>query len=109
LPLSAFLVDAGLTLLRRVLRREAWWTPHTQHAYQGWARRRGHVAVTSAYVGWTALGLLLMGVAPAASLILIVSICLAWYTSAGMAWWKLQRMEAGAQGTGLMVRKKSGE
>ena len=47
--LSVFLVDAGLTLLRRLLRGERWWTPHTQHAYQVWARRSGHNRVTLAY------------------------------------------------------------
>ncbi len=50
LPLCAFLVDSTLTLARRIIRSEKWWTPHVQHAYQGWARRRGsHVPVTVAY------------------------------------------------------------
>ncbi len=44
-----FMVDAGLTLLRRLLRGERWWTPHTQHAYQAWARATGHGRVTLAY------------------------------------------------------------
>ena len=55
LPVSAFLVDATLTLAGRILRREQWWTPHVQHAYQAAARQvrtgqvvnpvdRGHIA-----------------------------------------------------------------
>jgi UDP-N-acetylmuramyl pentapeptide phosphotransferase/UDP-N-acetylglucosamine-1-phosphate transferase len=61
LPLSAFLIDAGLTLALRVLRRERWWTPHTGHAYQHWVRRCGrHGWVTSAYAGWTLLACLAM-------------------------------------------------
>lgn len=92
LPLSAFLLDAGLTLLGRVGRREAWWQPHTLHAYQGWVRRsRSHVRVTLAYGAWTALaiGLLawLRGTSPA---VMLLS-CLAWYTTGTGVWWMLQR------------------
>lgn len=55
LPLSAFLVDATLTLGMRILKRERWWTPHLQHAYQRWAARCGrHGPVTSAFAVWTA-------------------------------------------------------
>src|SRR5690606_2727313 len=48
-PLLPFLLDASLTLLSRMVRRERWWEPHTTHAYQAWARRRGHARVTVAY------------------------------------------------------------
>lgn len=55
LALSAFLVDAVLTLWARILRGERWWTPHLQHAYQRWAHRSGrHAPVTLAYALWTA-------------------------------------------------------
>lgn len=55
LPVSAFLVDSGLTLLRRLIRGERWWTAHAQHAYQRWASRAGtHAVVTVGYAGWTA-------------------------------------------------------
>ncbi len=50
LPICAFFVDTAFTLARRIIRREQWWAPHVQHAYQGWARRIGsHVPVTVAY------------------------------------------------------------
>jgi UDP-N-acetylmuramyl pentapeptide phosphotransferase/UDP-N-acetylglucosamine-1-phosphate transferase len=50
LPLSVFLVDASLTLMRRILRGEQWWSPHVQHAYQRWAKSVGsHVIVTCFY------------------------------------------------------------
>lgn len=56
LPLSAFLLDAGLTLFTRVLRGERWWTPHVEHAYQCWARCAGrHTLVTMGYAAWTLL------------------------------------------------------
>jgi UDP-N-acetylmuramyl pentapeptide phosphotransferase/UDP-N-acetylglucosamine-1-phosphate transferase len=64
LPLSAFLIDAALTLGRRVLHGERWWLPHTQHAYQRWARHCArHMLVTSAYAAWTAVMLLNLWVA----------------------------------------------
>jgi len=50
LPISVFMTDASLTLLRRVARGEPWWQAHVQHAYQRWARGAGaHVPVTLAY------------------------------------------------------------
>ena len=59
LPFSAFLIDASLTLLRRILRRERWWQAHSTHSYQLWARRLGsHVPVSLAYACWTAAGII---------------------------------------------------
>ena len=55
LPLMPFLVDTSLTLASRILRGERWWEPHVQHAYQYWARARGHMRVTLAYA-WMASG-----------------------------------------------------
>ncbi|MGY1424686.1 MraY family glycosyltransferase [Lysobacter sp. A289] len=94
LPLSAFLVDSGLTLLRRMLRGERWWTPHTQHAYQVWARRDGHVIVTVAYASWTAIAAIAVVVMFGASTIVLLCSCVAWYASAAFAWWLLQRIES---------------
>lgn len=93
LPLSAFLVDAGLTLLRRVLRGERWWTPHVQHAYQAWARQSGHVPVTLGYAAWTLAGLMLAWVCRNADMVFILSICIGWYTGAASIWWLLQRRD----------------
>jgi len=92
LPLSAFLVDAGLTLARRMVRGERWWLPHTQHAYQVWARRSGHAFVTSAYVAWTVLGTLAMVVVLRAgvSFTTLLVACAAWYAVTGVAWLGLQ-------------------
>jgi Fuc2NAc and GlcNAc transferase len=49
LLLAVFFVDATVTLLRRVVRRERWYAAHRDHAYQratrsGWS----HAQVTSA-------------------------------------------------------------
>ena len=61
LPVSAFVLDAGFTLLARMRAGERWWLPHTSHAYQRWARRLGrHGPVTKAYAAWTLVACLLM-------------------------------------------------
>lgn len=61
LPFGAFLIDAGLTLLSRIVRGERWWTPHVEHAYQRWARRAGsHVPVAIGYAAWTVAGCVAM-------------------------------------------------
>jgi UDP-N-acetylmuramyl pentapeptide phosphotransferase/UDP-N-acetylglucosamine-1-phosphate transferase len=33
-PVSPFLVDAGFTLLARIISGQRWMEPHTQHVYQ---------------------------------------------------------------------------
>jgi UDP-N-acetylmuramyl pentapeptide phosphotransferase/UDP-N-acetylglucosamine-1-phosphate transferase len=61
LPVSVFLIDAGFTLAMRMLRRERWWEPHVQHAYQSWSRRLGsHVPVTMAYAASSLFAVALM-------------------------------------------------
>jgi UDP-N-acetylmuramyl pentapeptide phosphotransferase/UDP-N-acetylglucosamine-1-phosphate transferase len=93
IPLSAFLVDATLTLARRVLRGERWWLPHTQHAYQAWTRRCGsHGRVTAAYATWTALTLLNMALAAIAHTSTVKMLALAaCYLVGAMTWMALQR------------------
>lgn len=48
--LGVFIVDATLTLLGRMHRREKWYASHRSHAYQVAALRWGHGAVTKAVV-----------------------------------------------------------
>jgi UDP-N-acetylmuramyl pentapeptide phosphotransferase/UDP-N-acetylglucosamine-1-phosphate transferase len=96
LPPSAFLVDAGLTLARRVLRGERWWQAHSQHAYQGWARRVGtHVPVTLAYAGWTIASIVLMAWLGSGvkDFVQVCAVILAWYTAAAGIWLLLQGKE----------------
>ena len=95
LPLSAFLVDAGLTLARRVTRGEPWWRPHVQHAYQRWARRGGsHVPVTLAYAAWTVAGGAMLFGARGEELVVMFALTVAWYIAGAGAWWMLQRKYA---------------
>ncbi|MCD9030297.1 lipopolysaccharide biosynthesis protein [Luteimonas sp. Y-2-2-4F] len=91
-PLGAFCVDASLTLLRRMLRGEAWWRPHVQHAYQAWARRIGHTRTTFAYAAWSvsgglvAIALYRLGF-PFRFMMLVI---VAWQVTGGLLWFVLQ-------------------
>lgn len=91
LPISAFLVDSGLTLLRRMLKGERWWTSHAQHAYQCWAAASGtHAVVTLVYAGWTAASwLLTWWLAPRTEGEMALW-CGLWFTMAVAAWAWLQ-------------------
>jgi Fuc2NAc and GlcNAc transferase len=53
---SAFVVDATLTLLVRMLRGARWYTPHREHLYQ-WLVRRGasHRKVALGYFAWNVI------------------------------------------------------
>lgn len=53
---SAFVTDASLTLLIRMLAGRRWYTAHREHLYQ-WIVRRGHTHAVSAawYLGWNLL------------------------------------------------------
>lgn len=94
MALSAFLLDAGLTLARRVVRSEQWWTPHTQHAYQVCARRWGHVRVTMSYCAWTVVSVLIARRIAPESWAVTGSVIAAWYISGAALWLWLQRAGA---------------
>ena len=92
LPLSAFLVDASLTLTARMLAGERWWQPHTSHLYQRWVRAgRSHVFVTAVYAVFSLVAIILAcflrGVAssPAAGGVAL------WLVSAALGWLHLRR------------------
>ncbi|MFC0677758.1 lipopolysaccharide biosynthesis protein [Lysobacter korlensis] len=93
--LSAFVLDAGLTLLRRVIRGERWWTPHTQHAYQSCARKWGHARVTISYCVWTAASALISLRAAVLAPQLMWIVIGAWYTAGALLWLMLQRATHG--------------
>jgi len=98
LPLSAFVIDAGLTLGRRMLRGERWWMAHAQHAYQACARKqRSHVAVTIGYGIWTVLAVLLAARLQSQPLFFMLACVLAWYMSGAFLWWWLQRSSADSE------------
>lgn len=91
LPLSAFLVDAGMTLASRVVRRERWWQPHVTHAFQHAARRHGHVAVSLGFAAWTALAVATAWTIRDMTFTSLIISLLPWYAVAAAAWWLLRR------------------
>ncbi len=93
LPLSAFLIDASLTLAVRVLGGQRWWLPHTEHAYQHWVRRiRNHGKVTLAYGAWTFTATACMLVtATAGRGFIMVALAVACLLG-GVAWASLRRV-----------------
>ena len=100
LPLSAFLIDASLTLARRAAAGQRWWLPHTEHAYQHWARRaRGHGRVTLAYAGWTLLACLGMLAGRTAAPTFIIPVLLVVGLAGGGAWAYLRRTSQGREDT----------
>ncbi|WP_184408141.1 lipopolysaccharide biosynthesis protein [Xanthomonas sp. 3075] len=83
LPLTAFLVDAGFTLLSRMLDRQRWWEPHAQHVYQRLARRlETHVPVTGVYFAFSVATVCLYVVIRHDAFLLQVLAAMVW--SAGM-------------------------
>jgi UDP-N-acetylmuramyl pentapeptide phosphotransferase/UDP-N-acetylglucosamine-1-phosphate transferase len=110
MAISAFLIDAALTLLRRILRGERWWAPHVQHAYQVCARRWGHVRVTVSYGIWTVISIFIAGVADAA-VDLTWAVIAAWYISGALLWLWLQhryRRSSGMDAAGTTARGHDG-
>lgn len=99
---SAFLVDSGLTLARRVLGRQRWYAPHRQHLYQWLVRVRwSHARTDAAYLAWN-----IVVVAPLAWLAFRWRghgwwFCLAAYAAAILAW------QAGKRACLMSVRKRS--
>jgi len=91
LPISAFLIDATLTLAGRILRGEQWWTPHVRHAYQAAARQVGHGRVTMGFLGWTVLASAIAVLARSQSDFFVTAIVAGWYTLGAVLWWQLQR------------------
>lgn len=106
---SAFVLDAGLTLLRRMLRGEPWWTPHVQHAYQVCARRWGHARVTFSYGAWTAASILMaraLGGLPAYMTWAVVAV---WYTGGALLWLWLQHRNDQCSPRDRFVMKGTGQ
>ena len=100
LPLSAFLIDAGLTLLLRMLARERWWEPHVQHVYQGWVRKLDeHASVTLAYAIFSLVTVILLLAAVRWSPIVMLCAALAWYVTGIMVWARLRKDVQLSKGT----------
>jgi UDP-N-acetylmuramyl pentapeptide phosphotransferase/UDP-N-acetylglucosamine-1-phosphate transferase len=78
---SAFLVDSGLTLARRILAGQRWYAPHRQHLYQWLVRVKwSHARTDVAYMIWN-----LAVVAPLAWLAASQPTQAGWYFAAAYA------------------------
>ena len=80
LVFSPFLVDAGLTLLRRLFRRERFWQAHRQHCYQrlirlGWSHRRTALLAYALMLAAAASAVLALRLDPAARVIVLAAWC----------------------------------
>lgn len=91
---SVFLLDAGLTLLARILRRQRVWRAHREHLYQRAISHGGsHVGVCAIYAAWTgitiALAVLLAGAGEGLQqvvLLAVVALGASIYVVAGRRW-----------------------
>ena len=91
MPLSAFLIDASLTLLSRIIRGERWWTPHVQHMYQRCVQAgHAHAIVTSGYAAWTLLSIIVALLVARASQPVTIGAVATWFFI-GSAIWLLLR------------------
>ncbi len=101
LLISAFGLDAGLTLLKRVAQGRAWWRAHREHLYQWLVRRgRSHARVTLVYAGWTGLAALAMlGTNNALEPAVLVAVC-AGILGLGGAIWCILRLRLRAEARG---------
>ena len=102
MPLSAFVIDATLTLAARMLRGERWWQPHVQHAYQHWARQTGrHAVVTTAYAGWTLVAIAIMLLTRTTDIAMMGAIIFAWYLAGLIVWVRLRQGHRGIARRGM--------
>ncbi|MFC4727502.1 MraY family glycosyltransferase [Coralloluteibacterium thermophilus] len=99
LAVSAFGLDAGLTLLKRILQRRTWWEGHREHLYQWMARRCArHWPVTRAYALWTATVCLLASYLVQLPFEWQLSVSVIVMTSGAAIWmWTRRRLRAGAR------------
>lgn len=92
LPVSAFAVDAGLTLATRMLRGRRWWRPHRDHLYQWLVRHRHrHAVVAGAYTVWTVLASAMAVLANAQAGAVRWAVTFAVLSSGALAWFGLRR------------------
>lgn len=85
--LAPFLVDASLTLMQRIWRRERWWQAHSQHVYQRLARAWGsHLKVNGVYLLLAGLGVLAGWALKFWQTTVTISFMLLWYIGMMTLW-----------------------
>ncbi|MEB1529358.1 MraY family glycosyltransferase [Xanthomonas sp. WHRI 7945] len=92
IPISAFAIDAGFTLLSRMLAGERWWQPHAQHVYQRWVHAgRSHTVVTLAYALFSIVAITIAWFGGTLQTGGQVALALGWYLSASALWLTLRK------------------
>src|SRR5208282_5882390 len=98
LVFSPFIVDASVTLARRLARRERVWQAHRDHYYQrlvqlGWGHRRTAIAEYALMIGCGSAGLIMLSqpvMAQWTALAIIAAFYLLLIALIGIAWHKFK-------------------
>ncbi|WP_329743246.1 glycosyl transferase family 4 [Dyella sp. A6] len=89
---SAFVTDASLTLLSRMLRGRRWYTAHREHLYQWMVRRgRSHKQVVTIYLGWNLLIASPLALTSRIDPRMALPFCVVAYLAAAATWLALKR------------------
>ena len=94
LPMTAFLVDAGFTLMCRMLSGKRWMEAHREHLYQRLVQAGySHAAVTWAYSAFTVASITIAGFSVAYRPPMGAATVggAAWIALAAVLWWVLRR------------------
>jgi len=87
-PFSAFLVDAGFTLLTRMLSGQRWMQAHTQHVYQRAVKAgAGHATVTCVYMMLGLFSSCVLCFGAALDPLQQAGVAVAWWVILSCLWW----------------------
>lgn len=86
-PVSPFLVDAGFTLLARIISGQRWMEPHTQHVYQRAVQAgASHPQVTGMYFALGLFSITVFNVCSNLQLRWEAAVAIAWFTALSVLW-----------------------
>lgn len=86
-PVSPFLVDAGFTLLARIISGQRWMEPHTQHVYQRAVQAgASHAQVTGMYFALGLFSITVFNVCSNLQPRWEAAVAIAWFTALSVLW-----------------------
>lgn len=86
-PVSPFLVDAGFTLLARIISGQRWMEPHTQHVYQRAVQAgASHPQVTGMYFALGLFSITVFNVCSNLQPWWEAAVAIAWFTALSVLW-----------------------
>ncbi|AWT14424.1 MraY family glycosyltransferase [Stenotrophomonas maltophilia] len=99
-PASAFLVDAGFTLLARIISGQRWMEPHTQHVYQRVVQAgASHAQVTGMYFALGLFSITVLNVCSNLQPRWEAVVAIAWFSALSALWLFLRNGLRHRQGT----------